>query len=107
MAALQPARSCFLGDRWGDPDTTSQKESKTWCFCACCDPRLCTGGGRGGICGGTHVIVIREEIVFGDVGAECGVAHQVHEAQTQALESRYDAGKEAEEGSWGAPPPQP
>lgn len=87
-----------------------RRRAKPGCFCACCDPRLCArgwgvGGGGGSICGGTHVIVIREEIVFGDVGAECGVAHQVHEAQTQALESRYDAGKEAKEGSWGAPHP--
>lgn len=39
----------------------------------------------------THFIVFGEEIVFCDVGTEENVAHQVDEAQTQALESRYGA----------------
>lgn len=42
----------------------------------------------------THIIVLSEEIVFCNVGAQHGVAHQVDEAQTQAFESRYSAGKE-------------
>lgn len=42
----------------------------------------------------THFVVFREQIVFCDVGAEQNVAHQVDKAQTQALESRYGAGKE-------------
>lgn len=42
----------------------------------------------------THFIVFGEEIVFCDVGAEQNVAHQVDKAQTEALESRYGAGKE-------------
>lgn len=42
----------------------------------------------------THIIVFCEEIVVCDVGAQQGVAHQVDKAQTQALESRYGAGKE-------------
>lgn len=44
----------------------------------------------------THFIVFREEIVVCDVRAQQDVAHQVDEAQTQALESRYGAGKECE-----------
>lgn len=42
----------------------------------------------------THIIVFSEKVVFRDVGAQQGVAHQVDKAQTQALESRYGAGKE-------------
>lgn len=42
----------------------------------------------------THFIVFSEKIVFCDVWAEQNVAHQVDKAQTQALESRYGAGKE-------------
>lgn len=46
----------------------------------------------------THFIVFGEEIVFWDVGTEENVAHQVDEAQTQALESRYGA----ERNRWGS-----
>lgn len=41
----------------------------------------------------THFIVLGEEIGFCDVGTEENVAHQVDEAQAQALESRYGAEK--------------
>lgn len=39
----------------------------------------------------THFIVFGEEIGVCDVGTEENVAHQVDEAQTQALESRDGA----------------
>lgn len=53
--------------------------------------------------GATHVIVLGDEIVFCDVGAEQSVAHQVDEAQTEAFESRHSAGRQ-EEGSRAAGP---
>lgn len=45
----------------------------------------------------THFIVFGEEIGVCDVGTEENVAHQVDEAQTQALESRDGA----ERNRWG------
>lgn len=56
---------------------------------------------------GTHIIVFSEEIVVCDVGAQQGVAHQVDKAQTQALESRYGAGKEQVGSQTAEPRPSP
>lgn len=55
----------------------------------------------------THIIVFGEKIVFCDVGAQQGVAHQVDKAQTQALESRYGAGKEQVGSHTAEPRPSP
>lgn len=55
----------------------------------------------------THIVVFSEEIVFCDVGAQQGVAHQVDKAQTQALESRYGAGKEQVGSQTAEPRPSP
>lgn len=55
----------------------------------------------------THIIVFSEKVVFRDVGAQQGVAHQVDKAQTQALESRYDAGKEQVGSHTAEPRPSP
>lgn len=55
----------------------------------------------------THIIVFSEKVVFRDVGAQQGVAHQVDKAQTQALESRYGAGKEQVGSHTAEPRPSP
>ena len=55
----------------------------------------------------THIIVFSEKVAFRDVGAQQGVAHQVDKAQTQALESRYGAGKEQVGSHTAEPRPSP
>lgn len=55
----------------------------------------------------THIIVFSEKVVFRDMGAQQGVAHQVDKAQTQALESRYGTGKEQVGSHTAEPRPSP